>query len=79
MAEPLSEEQVRAIARHEVLNGQAGVLIRQLQGMVRRGSGTPEGVVDAPYGVLYQDSANGDVYRKTTAAGTLTGWTTSFP
>ncbi len=79
MAGPLSEGEIRAIVRNEVLNGQAGVLIRQLQGMLRRGTGSPEGVVDAPKGVVYQDDSSGDVYRKTTAAGTLTGWTTNFP
>lgn len=54
------------------------VLIRQLQGMLRRGSGSPEGVVDAPKGVIYEreDGVAGTLlYVKTSALGTLTGWT----
>lgn len=35
--------------------------------------GSPEGIVDAPAGTILQ-STNGNVYRKSTAAGTLTGW-----
>jgi hypothetical protein len=54
-----------------------GVLLRQLQGALRWGTGSPEGVVDAPKGVLYQrrDGSTGTLlYIKTTGLGTLTGW-----
>lgn len=54
-------------------------LVRQIQGRFRWGSGSPEGVVDAPRGAIYEREDTGDVYRKTTALGTLTGWTTNFP
>ena len=53
-------------------------LVRQLQGALRRGTGSPEGVVDAPKGVIYEraDGVAGTLlYVKTTNAGTLTGWT----
>jgi hypothetical protein len=56
-----------------------GMLIRQLQGRIRWGDGSPEGAVDAPRGAIYMREDTGDVYRKTTALGTLTGWTTNFP
>ncbi len=77
MPEPLSEDQIRALIRAET--GHLGVLVRQLQGLVRPYDGSPEGVLDGPYGVMVQDRTTGDVYRKTTASGTLTGWTTNFP
>lgn len=54
-----------------------GALVRQLQGVIRRGSGSPEGVVDAPKGVIYErdDGTAGTLlYVKGTASGTLTGW-----
>lgn len=41
------------------------------------GVGSPEGVVDAPQGAQYtrRDGTTGTlVYLKTTASGTLTGW-----
>jgi hypothetical protein len=41
------------------------------------GTGSPEGVVDGPKGALYRrgDGTSGTlVYLKTTAEGTLTGW-----
>jgi hypothetical protein len=37
-------------------------------------SGSPEGVYDSERGQSYKDTATGDTYTKTTAAGTLTGW-----
>lgn len=52
------------------------VLIRQIQEYDRRGDGDPNGVVDAPLGATYKRIDTGQVYRKTTAAGTLTGWVT---
>lgn len=54
-----------------------GSLVRQLQGALRRGTGSPEGVVDAPKAVIYEREDGGAgtlLYVKTTAAGTLTGW-----
>ena len=48
--------------------------VRALQGEVRRGTGSPEGVVDAAVGVKWVDESSGDWYRKTTPLGTLTGW-----
>ncbi len=53
------------------------VKTRQLQGVQRRGVGSPEGVVDAPPAVIYQraDGSSGTLlYVKTTAAGVKTGW-----
>lgn len=47
----------------------------QLTERFRWGSGSPEGVLDGPRGAIYADEATGAVYRKTTASGTLTGWT----
>lgn len=76
MAEPLTEDQVRAIVRSEVLNGQAGALIRQLQGTIRRGSGTPEGAVTAPVGAVFVRSDGGastTLYVKESGTGN-TGW-----
>lgn len=52
------------------------VLIRQLQSRLRWGTGDPNGVVDAPRGAQYQQEDTGAVWRKTTPAGTLTGWVT---
>ena len=54
------------------------VLIRQLQAYSQVGAGSPEGVVDGPPSAIYHrtDGAAGTLlYVKTTAAGTLTGWT----
>jgi hypothetical protein len=53
-----------------------GVLIRQLQGKVRWGSGTPEGAVTAPVGVLYlrdDGGAGTTLYVKESGTGN-TGW-----
>ena len=49
-------------------------LVRQLQSHWLWGEGDPNGVKDGPMGATYQDSLTGDQYRKTSAAGTLTGW-----
>lgn len=76
MAEPLTEDQVRAIVRREVLDGQAGALIRVLQGTIRRGAGTPEGAVTAPVGAVFVRSDGGastTLYVKESGTGN-TGW-----
>lgn len=39
------------------------------------GSGSPEGIENGALGSLYCDKATGNWYQKTTALGTLTGWT----
>jgi len=39
------------------------------------GSGDPNSIEDGALGCLYIDEATGDLYQKTTAIGTLTGWT----
>jgi hypothetical protein len=55
-----------------------GALIRQLQGAWRWGAGSPEGVVDAAKGAIYQrrDGAPGTLlYVKTSVLGIKTGWT----
>jgi hypothetical protein len=52
------------------------VLIRQLQGKVRWGTGTPEGVVAAPVGTLFlrEDGGAGTtLYIKESGTGN-TGW-----
>jgi hypothetical protein len=52
------------------------VLIRQLQGMVRRGEGSPEGVVASPVGTLYLRSDGGagtTLYVKESGTGPI-GW-----
>ncbi len=52
------------------------VKTRQLQGLVRRGDGSPEGVVTAPKAVIYEraDGSSGTLlYVKTTDSGS-TGW-----
>lgn len=54
------------------------VLIRQLQGFNQSGDGSPEGVRDGPKSAVYHrtDGTAGTLlYVKTTARGTLTGWT----
>ena len=38
------------------------------------GSGDPNSIEDGALGCLYIDEATGDLYQKTTAIGTLTGW-----
>lgn len=38
------------------------------------GVGSPEGVEDGEKGCLYVNEVNGSLYQKTTAKGTLTGW-----
>lgn len=38
------------------------------------GVGSPEGVVDGNKYRIYYDEEEGRLYRKMTAAGTLTGW-----
>ncbi len=60
---------------------QTRVLIRQLQGALtdqqrffKHGTGDPEGNVDAPQSAVYSREDTGDVYRKDTPEGTLTGW-----
>lgn len=53
------------------------VLVRQLQGRFRWGVGSPEGVVDAPMGAIWEDTTpttGGALYRKTSDLGTTTGW-----
>jgi hypothetical protein len=53
-----------------------GALIRQLQGSVRRGTGTPEGAVTAPVGSLYlrkDGGAGSTLYVKESGTGN-TGW-----
>lgn len=53
------------------------VLIRQLQATApKTGTGDPNGVEDGKRGAIYTDDATGDLYRKTTVLGTLTGWVT---
>jgi hypothetical protein len=64
-----------AIVRSIIDAHPTAILARHLGARLRSGSGTPEGVVDAPMGVIWADVDSGAVYRKTTAAGTLTGWT----
>lgn len=57
-------------------------LVRQLQGRWRWGTGSPEGVVDAPLSTVYQRDDGGagtHLYVKTTALGTLTGWVAFGP
>jgi hypothetical protein len=76
---PVEAHELDRRVRELVDRHPAMVAIRQLQSYVRWGAGTPEAAVDAPFGAIYADTANGDVYRKTTALGTLTGWTTNFP
>lgn len=52
------------------------ILIRQIQGLVRRGAGTPEGNVVAPVGSLYLRSDGGagtTLYVKESGTGN-TGW-----
>lgn len=54
-----------------------GPEVRQLQGMTRRGSGSPEGSVEAPPGVEYLDQDDGatdTLWVKKTGTGD-TGWT----
>lgn len=53
------------------------VLVRQLQGMWRRGEGTPEGVVEAPVGTAYLRSDGGagtTLYVKESGGTGNTGW-----
>lgn len=45
-----------------------------LLNMLSAGSGSPEGVVSAPRGALYQDMSAGDIYNKTTVGTLNTGW-----
>jgi hypothetical protein len=52
------------------------VLIRQLQGRLRTGTGSPNGVVTAPPGALYTNQAGGagtTLYVKESGTGN-TGW-----
>jgi hypothetical protein len=48
--------------------------VRQLQAYYGWHDGDPEGEVDAPRGAVRTDRLTGDIYRKTTELGTLTGW-----
>lgn len=41
---------------------------------IYRGSGSPEGLIDAPKGSTFQDVTTPAIYIKTTNTGTLTGW-----
>lgn len=51
-------------------------LIRQIRLYHREFDGDPNGEVDAPKGAQCADISTGDVYRKTSDVGTLTGWVT---
>ena len=48
--------------------------VNRLGDAVKSGTGSPEGVLVAPVGTLYTDTAGGALYLKTTGAG-ATGWT----
>jgi hypothetical protein len=76
---PVERSEVDRMVRELIDRHPSMVAIRQLQTYVRWGSGSPESVVDAPFGALYCRTDTGAVYRKASALGTLTGWTTNFP
>lgn len=46
---------------------------------VVNGSGSPNGVIAAEIGQIYTDTANGNVWIKTSGAGTTTGWILGAP
>ncbi len=50
------------------------VRLGRLEGRVIEGESDPEGVVDAAPGTLHEDRLTGDVRRKSSPLGTLTGW-----
>lgn len=72
----LTEAQVREIVRAELRNADVNVLIRQLQGRLLAGTGSPENIVTAPVGTLYTSDAGGaatTLYVKESGTGN-TGW-----
>jgi len=58
-------------AMSEFVLGATNAVLRD--GVIDRGSGTPESVVAAPVGSFYRDISNGEVYVKKTGSGN-TGW-----
>jgi hypothetical protein len=52
----------------------AGIGATDLVRLGYNGNGSPEGIVDAPFGAIYTDELTGRHYEKQTASGTLTGW-----
>jgi hypothetical protein len=68
---------IRAIVQQELRSGPLALLVRQLQGLVIPGEGSPESAVRAPVGALFirRDGAPGTLlYQKQTGDNTDTGW-----
>jgi hypothetical protein len=67
---------IRAVVQQELRSAPLSVLVRQLQGLVIPGEGTPESAVRAPVGALFirRDGAPGTLlYQKQSGSGD-TGW-----
>jgi hypothetical protein len=68
--------EIRVAVQEELRRSALGVLLRQMQGRLRWGLGSPEGVVEAPVSVLYarEDGTPGTLlYQKQSGTGN-TGW-----
>lgn len=68
--------EVRAIVQEELRKAPVALNLRQIQDHLRWGTGSPESVVEATLGVLYErvDGAAGTLlYQKRTNTG-KTGW-----
>lgn len=72
----LTSAELRSIVQEELRRSPMSVLVRQIQGSVLSGIGSPEGIVPASVGVLYRRADGGaatTLYVKETGAGN-TGW-----
>lgn len=71
-----SRAELSTIIQQELRGSPLSVLVRQMQGRLLSGAGTPEGAVTAPPSVLYQrvDGAAGTMlYQKRSGTGS-SGW-----
>jgi hypothetical protein len=73
-----SEAALAAFIRSEIDRATVGVQVRQLQGRLLSGTGSPENVVAAPVGTLYSRTDGGPgttLYCKEAGGSGDTGWT----
>jgi hypothetical protein len=71
-----SEAALAGFIRQQLDSAPLGILVRQLQGRLQIGVGSPEGVLTAPVGVLYLRTNGGaatTLYVKESGTGN-TGW-----
>lgn len=73
-----SEQALRDFIRQQIDDAPIGVRVRQLQGRLLEGNGSPENVVAAPVGTLYSRRDGGPgttLYCKEAGGAGNTGWT----